>query len=87
MSDTEIIRWHKAGEKEPNDGDNIILHLRDGYFFVTYLPPRRGDELGDWQFDDGTIHKAKPYHEYCEMKGFLDAVVLDGKFGYKRVTL
>lgn len=72
------MRWYKVRDKEPEEV-NIAIYNGGCYAFVRYLPPRRGDEYGDWQFSDGNTRPALPNEDYVEIDDLFSADSINGK--------
>ena len=78
------LRWFKAKDKEPPE-DGVILLENDGYpAFVDYLPPRRGEKYGEWQYEDGTLEDVKPRDTWMDCDGLFYSDALDGKFYFQQ---
>jgi len=75
------FKWRKVSEREPTDG-NLLLYdstSDSGYYMVTYLPPRRGDSIGDWEFEDGSVVRVKSSQRWLDMDELMTADAVDGK--------
>lgn len=80
-----MLKWFKVAQKEPPDDTSVVIYNNGFPHIVDYLPPRWGDDCGDWKFPDGEEYQTKPSDYWIDIDELFSAAALNGEVFFKEV--